>query len=277
MRFLEISIPHLSPDGNFRGAITALLHHNLWQDIDAVYLLPIFQPSLSTSRSPYCITDFKALNDQLGTFDDFDFFVESVHALNKKVVLDLVLNHTSRAHPWINRPDFYMYNLAGNPAAPRGTQWDDVAQLNHHNEAVRNELKEVVEFWKAKGVDGFRFDATAFIPFDFWKEIWPSLDSLITWSDTSQGDYLQLPFSHCTTHLLKGETVHDRSVVFTSNHDIMLSNGSIYQSYGAEAQNKIKEIQSSAPHYMAVPFEKTNDDYCYNFLLTAEPISRADQ
>lgn len=272
MRFLEISIPHLSPEGNFRGAFAALLHHNLLQDIDAVYLLPIFQPSLSTSQSPYCITDFNQLNPQLGNWEDFDFFVESIHALNKKVVLDLVLNHTARAHAWMSQKDFYVLDVAGNPAAPRGTTWNDVAQLNHHNSNVRQELFQVVDFWKAKNIDGFRFDATAFIPIDFWNELLPSLASLITWADTSKAEYLELPFTHCTTHLSKDEPIHERSVVYTSNHDVLLAQGSIRAVYGAHAQSKIIELENSAPHYLAVPFEKTNDNYTYNFLLTAGQI-----
>jgi glycosidase len=268
MNFLEVSIPHLSKEGTFRSALLTLTTDHLMEGIDALYLLPIFQPSLATSRSPYCITDFKALNPQLGNWRDFSFFIESIHALGKKVVLDLVLNHTSPLHPWTHRPDFYVLDLGGKPTAPPHTNWDDVIQLNHENPEVQNELLNVIDFWLALGVDGFRFDAARFIPNAFWEKALARMENKLAWADSD----LPLPFTHFTCK----ESIHERSVVFTTNHDELLSKGSIKNQFGEHALDVIKKRRASAKHYMSIPYEDANLDYYYDFRLSPETISHGD-
>ena len=269
MQFLEVSIPHLGKEGTFRSALDTLNNDHLLDGVDTLYLLPIFQPSLATSKSPYCITDFKALNPQLGNWDDFRFFLKSVHELGKKVVLDLVLNHTSPLHPWTQRAHFYVLDVGGKPTAPPQTNWDDVIQLNHDNPEVQKELLSVIDFWLSQGVDGFRFDAARFIPSSFWEKALSKMINNIAWSDSD----LPLPFTHITCK----EPIHERSVVYTTNHDELLSKGSLKNQFGEHALDRIKKRRASTAHYMAIPYEDSNLDYCYDFRLSSETISHEDQ
>ena len=157
--------------------------------IDAIWLSPVF-------RSPmvdfgYDISDYCAIDPLFGTMDDFDAVLDAAHRVGLKVILDLVPNHTSSEHPWFvssrgsrtsELRDWYIWRDSAPDGGPpnnwlsafggSGWEFDPTTQqyyyhtflscqpdLNWRNPKVREAIKDVMRFWFAKGVDGFRMDA----------------------------------------------------------------------------------------------------------------------
>ncbi|MDF3059441.1 MAG: hypothetical protein K0R17_3656 [Rariglobus sp.] len=84
--------------------------------------------------------------------------------------MDWVANHTAWDHPWLANRNWYLRDRAGNALSPPGKGWDDVAQLNYKNTALREAMIKAMQFWVVNTeVDGFRCDFADGPPFDFWK------------------------------------------------------------------------------------------------------------
>ena len=160
--------------------------------ISGIWLIPIFP---SPSYHGYDITNYRAINPQYGTMADFERLVKAAHANGMKVILDMVINHTSDRNPW--------FIAAQNPASPYrdwyiwagphtnlkeknpwgGPVWRTLGKqhymgifcgcmpdLNYHTPAVRREMIAIGQYWLKKGVDGYRLDAAQY-PFDkFWNQ-----------------------------------------------------------------------------------------------------------
>ena len=190
-------------DGNGDGigdlqGLASRLPYLRWLGVDAIWLTPIYPSPLQDGG--YDITDFKAIHPDLGDLAAFHRFLTTAHKHGIKVILDLVLNHTSILHPWFQRArwapkasperDVYVWSDDPNRYADAPVlfrhfeasnwEWDDVAQqyylhrflrhqpdLNYENALVQEAMLEVVDFWIERGVDGFRLDA---IPFLFEEE-----------------------------------------------------------------------------------------------------------
>ena len=175
-------------DGNGIGdldGVTAKLPYLQRLGVSGIWLMPIFP---SPSYHGYDITDFRAINQQYGTMADFERLVKAAHADGIKVILDMVINHTSDQNPW--------FIAAQNPASPYhdwyiwagphtnldekspwgGPVWRTLGRqhymgifcgcmpdLNYDNPAVRNEMISIGRYWLRKGADGFRLDAAKHI------------------------------------------------------------------------------------------------------------------
>ena len=183
--------------GDFQG-LTARLPYLRWLGVEAVWLTPIYPSPLQDGG--YDITDFQGIHPDLGDLAAFHRFRTAAHKHGIKVILDLVLNHTSTLHPWFQRArwapkhsperDVYVWSDDSNrySEAPvlfrhfeaSNWEWDEVAQqyylhrflrhqpdLNYENPLVQEAMLEVVDVWIERGVDGFRLDA---IPFLFEEE-----------------------------------------------------------------------------------------------------------
>jgi alpha-amylase len=173
--------------------ITARLPYLKWLGVSGLWLTPIFP---SPSYHGYDVTNFFAVNPQFGTMADFHRLLRKAHALGIKVLIDMVLNHTSSRNPWFEQalapksPYHDWYTWAGKGAdlsalSSVGVRaWHrrdgeyylgdfsrDMPDLNYDNPAVRREMIKVGRFWLAQGVDGFRLDATTQIYIDFKSQI----------------------------------------------------------------------------------------------------------
>ena len=100
----EMNVRQLTPEGTLRAAASKLSFlHDL--GIDAVWLMPVYpigeEQRKGSLGSYYSIRDYRAINPELGTMEDFDAFVAEAHRLGLKVLLDWVANHTSRDARWI--------------------------------------------------------------------------------------------------------------------------------------------------------------------------------
>ena len=164
--------------------------------VKAVWLMPMHP---SPSYHKYDVTDYYNIHPDYGTLEEFKAFVEQAHQHGIKVVIDLVVNHTGRDHPWFQEAmknpdspyrDYYVWadkdsiadqiakktttldsdnitqwhDAAGNSESYYGFFWGGMPDLNFDNAAVRQEIFRIGRFWLEEvGVDGFRLDAARHI------------------------------------------------------------------------------------------------------------------
>lgn len=173
--------------GDLRG-ITERLEYFKWLGIQAIWISP-FYPSPMADFG-YDISDYRDIDPQFGTMEDFDQLLSEAHRQGLKVILDFVPNHTSDQHLWFiesrsaktsPKRDWYIWH-DGQPDGSEPNNWKSVfgggawewdqatgqyyyhaflkeqPDLNWRNEAVQEAMYEVMRFWLQKGVDGFRVD-----------------------------------------------------------------------------------------------------------------------
>lgn len=173
--------------GDLNG-ITARLDYLQELGIDAIWLSPIY-PSPDADYG-YDVSDYCEIDPKHGRLADFDRLVESAHARGIRVILDLVLNHTSDQHPWFQQSrssrenpfrDFYIWrepckggqrpnnwqSVFGGSAWQFDPQTDEYyyhmfypgqPDINWHNPVVKDAMLNVFRFWLERGADGFRLD-----------------------------------------------------------------------------------------------------------------------
>ncbi|BAB04591.1 alpha,alpha-phosphotrehalase [Halalkalibacterium halodurans] len=163
--------------------------------VDVIWLTPIY--ASPQKDNGYDISDYYSIHPEYGTMEDFERLLTEVHDRKMKVIMDIVVNHTSTEHEWFKQSaqskdnpyrDFYIwkdpvYGLEPNNWQSKfgGSAWKfdsktdqyylhlfDVSQadLNWENEEVRNRVYEMMDFWFTKGVDGFRLDVINLISKD---------------------------------------------------------------------------------------------------------------
>lgn len=142
--------------------------------VDAIWLTPFF-PSPGADHG-YDVADYTGVDPQFGTLEDFAALVADAHALDVRIVIDLVPNHTSIAHPWFREhPEYYVWtdepnnwlSVFGGPAWERDDEtgrWylhlfaPEQPDLDWHNPGVEREFESIIRFWLDRGVDGIRVD-----------------------------------------------------------------------------------------------------------------------
>lgn len=176
--------------GDLNG-VTAKLDYLQELGVKHLWLMPI---NPSPSYHGYDVTDYYGIHPDYGSMEDFKNLLDEAHKHGIKVVMDLVVNHTSREHPWFNeaikgknssKRDWYMWadDLGLDPSTRGawgqqawhsldgshylGIFWDGMPDLHMDNPDVRAELKKIAQFWLNQGVDGFRLDAAKHVYEDF--------------------------------------------------------------------------------------------------------------
>lgn len=160
--------------------------------VDVLWVCPFFQSP--NDDNGYDISDYQDIMQEFGTMDDFDQLLKETHARGMKLILDLVINHTSDEHPWFiesrsskdsPKRDWYIWRDGKDGKEPNnwesifsGPAWEydekteqyymhifSVKQpdLNWENSDVRHALYDMVNWWLDKGIDGFRVDAISHI------------------------------------------------------------------------------------------------------------------
>ncbi|MEO2203808.1 alpha-glucosidase [Paenibacillus pabuli] len=160
--------------------------------IDVIWICPIYESP--GHDNGYDISDYYAIMRKFGTMEDFDRLLAAAHSRGLKIMMDLVLNHTSDEHAWfaesrsskVNpKRDYYIWRSGKNGQVPNnwesyfgGSVWkhdpetneyylhlysEHQPDLNWNNPQMAEEMYEMVHWWLQKGVDGFRFDAVAHI------------------------------------------------------------------------------------------------------------------
>ncbi|MBT2557664.1 hypothetical protein J7E24_07705 [Hymenobacter sp. ISL-91] len=179
----QVNMRAFSQAGNFAG-VTARLDSIRDLGVNVLYLMPIYPIGTDSKsvNSPYAVKDYRAVNTEFGSLTDLRALVNGAHQRNMAVMLDWVANHTSWDNPWITQhPDWYQKNAAGaiTPVSNNGTTYNDVAQLDFSNAAMRLEMISALKSWVyTANVDGFRFDYADFQPSNFWKQATDTLRNI---------------------------------------------------------------------------------------------------
>ena len=174
----EVNIRQFSPEGTFKG-VEVQLPRLKDLGVDILWLMPMYQigevERKGTLGSYYAISDYKAVNSEFGTMEDFQSLLDAAHAQGFKVILDWVANQTAPDHVWMTgKPaEFYERDAEGN--AIWEYDWTDTRSLNYDNQEVWWAQEDAMRFWLEKGVDGFRCDAAGEMPADFWLAVMPKL------------------------------------------------------------------------------------------------------
>jgi maltose alpha-D-glucosyltransferase / alpha-amylase len=179
-------------NGDFRG-LAQKLDYLQELGVNAIWLMPFFPSPLRDDG--YDISDYRTVNPTYGTLDDFKAFLEAAHQRGIRVIIEMVLNHTSDQHPWFqesrssrNNPRRDWYVWSDTDTKYKGTRlifldtelsnwaWDPVSKqyywhrffshqpdLNYDNPQVRAEMWDIMKFWLSMGVDAFRLDAVPYL------------------------------------------------------------------------------------------------------------------
>jgi cyclomaltodextrinase / maltogenic alpha-amylase / neopullulanase len=167
----EIFPRDFSPAGDLNG-VTARLDALRELGVTILWVMPINpigeKGRKGTFGSPYSVRDYYAVNPDYGTLADFQRLVAETHKRGMKLILDVVLNHTSWDSVLMAHPEFYKHNSHGN-IIPPDPAWNDVAALDYSNPKLREYMIDLLKYWvKECDVDGFRCDVAFMVPTDFW-------------------------------------------------------------------------------------------------------------
>lgn len=149
--------------------------------VDVLWLMPIHPISELNRKgglgSYYAVKDYKAVNPELGTLEQFKDFVKKAHKQGFKVIIDWVPNHSGCDNAWVKEhPDWYALDENGKMFGP--FDWTDVYKFDYSNPAMRAGMIDAMKFWLTEAdIDGFRCDVAMQVPTDFWNEARPQLDA----------------------------------------------------------------------------------------------------
>ena len=168
----SVYVRNHTPEGTFRAVI-----HDLDRiqalGTDIIWFMPIHPIGVKGKKGslgcPYANRDYRAVNPEYGTMEDFKALVDEIHARGMKCIIDVVYNHTSpdsvltQEHPefFYRKPDGSMGNRVGD--------WTDVVDLDYNCRELWDYQIESLVMW-AQIVDGFRCDVASFVPVEFWCE-----------------------------------------------------------------------------------------------------------
>ncbi len=191
--------------------------------VDILWLMPIHPISEKNRKgskgSYYAVQDYKKVNPEFGTNEEFRQLVEEAHRRGMYVMLDWVANHTGWDNPWLlSNKEWYTQDSLGQVIIPEGTDWSDVADLNYDNRAMREAMIEALVYWvKEFDIDGYRCDVAGKVPTDFWEEARSALEEekrvLMLAEDEGTKDLLNSAFDfnygwdmhHCMNKVAQGE------------------------------------------------------------------------
>ena len=180
--------------GDING-ITSKLDYLKELGIDVIWLSPVYKSP--NDDNGYDISDYRDIMDEFGTMEDFNKLLNEAHKRNIKILMDLVVNHTSDEHKWFVESrksrdnkyrDYYIWREGKDGKEPNnwgsifgGSAWQydentnmyylhlfskKQPDLNWENETVRNEIYDMMKWWLDKGIDGFRMDVISMISKD---------------------------------------------------------------------------------------------------------------
>lgn len=177
----EVNTRQYTPEGTFeafRNHIPRLKELG----VDILWFMPIHPISELNRKgelgSYYAVADYKGVNPEFGTLDDFKRVVADAHAAGMKVIIDWVPNHTGCDNAWVKaHPEYYQLNDEGKMYGPY--DWTDVYQLDYGKRATREAMIDAMSYWLTEaGIDGFRCDVAGRVPVDFWNEARTAFDTV---------------------------------------------------------------------------------------------------
>ncbi len=259
----EVNVRQYTKEGTF-AAFEQHLPRLKELGIDVLWFMPIHPISeknrKGTLGSYYAVKDYKEVNPEFGTKEDFKRVVDKAHEMGFKVILDWVANHTGCDNVWtVEHPDWYVRDEAGNFKSPY--DWTDTYELNYDNKDMRAGMLDALKYWITDfGIDGYRCDMAHEVPTDFWNDVRPALDSIkpvFMLAESENYDLLEHAFDtnyswelmHMMADVSKGnKNVEDLTAYiqkldtikcpdgykmnFLTNHDENSWNGTEFERYG---------------------------------------------
>ncbi|SBV94954.1 alpha-amylase family glycosyl hydrolase [uncultured Dysgonomonas sp.] len=177
----EVNVRQYTKEGTF-AAFEQHLPRLKELGVDVLWFMPIHPISeknrKGTLGSYYAVKDYKGINPEYGTKEDFKRLVDKAHEAGFKVILDWVANHTGCDNVWLSdHPDWYVKDETGNPKSPY--DWTDTYELNYDNKDMRTAMTDALKYWVTDfNIDGYRCDMAHEVPTDFWNDVRPALDSI---------------------------------------------------------------------------------------------------
>ena len=217
-----------------------------------------------TLGSPYAATDYKAINPEHGTPEQFRALIDEAHRRGIAVILDFVANHTAWDHEWTEaHPEWYAEGDDGG-FRPPNEDWSDVIQLDHGSEAMHDAMAEAMAWWVREfDIDGFRLDVAGLVPMPFWERVHADLNELkpvFMLAEATGPEFHTVAFDatyawyfgSMAERVARGEATareladaiaedqrrypeHAIRMHFTSNHDWNSWNGTVWERYGDAA------------------------------------------
>ncbi|KAJ8668199.1 hypothetical protein QAD02_009862 [Eretmocerus hayati] len=272
--------------------ITSKLEHVKDTGADALYLSPIF--TSPQKDFGYDITNYTDIYEDFGTLEDFDEMVSKAHDLGLKVILDYVPNHSSDEHVWFQNsvdkiPPYDDYYVWKDPReGPNGErlppndwlsafggsawEWNDKRQqyyyhvylagqpdFNYRNPALRKEMEDVLSFWLARGVDGFRVDSANLLFEDAQLRNEPLMDPSLT------------PDNY--EHIF-----HKYTRILDDNYEVVASWRNLMDRFSLETKTDRKflilEVHAPIPHKMGY-YDVGADPFNFMFLFNLTGKSTA--
>ncbi|MBO74756.1 MAG: alpha-amylase [Flavobacteriales bacterium] len=188
----EVNVRQHTPEGTF-NAFAEDLPRLKDLGVDILWLMPIHpigevnrkggenknnfmvEPGSSSMGSPYSVKDYYKINPDFGTEADLRALTDAAHALDMKVIIDWVANHTAFDNEWTeSHLEYFLLDDSGNLQPPSGTDWWDVTQLDWENgreSGLYDAMADALEYWVREfGIDGYRCDVAGKVPTDFWEK-----------------------------------------------------------------------------------------------------------
>lgn len=168
----QVFVRQFSSTHDFNGVIRQL---DRIKDLgtDILYLLPFYPIGKKDRKgsvgSPYSIYDYRAIDPLNGTLEDFKNLIEQTHQKGMKIIIDMVLNHTSRDSVLLQQHKDWFYLKNGEIGNKVG-DWSDICDLDYSNDKLVEEIIDMLKYWVSLGVDGFRMDVCSMVPASFWKK-----------------------------------------------------------------------------------------------------------
>lgn len=166
----SVFVRNYSEEGTF-DAVRKDLSRIKALGVDIIWLMPIHpigeKARKGTLGSPYAIRDYRAVNPEFGTLEDFKRLVDDIHSLGMKCIIDVVYNHTS-PDSWLsqNHPEWFYHKPDGS-FGNRVGDWTDIIDLDYSQPDLWDYQIDTLKMW-AEIVDGFRCDVAPMVPLDFW-------------------------------------------------------------------------------------------------------------
>ena len=168
----SVFVRNHTDEGSFRAVIPDLPRiRKLGTDV--VWLMPIHpigkEKRKGTLGSPYANMDYRSVNPEYGSLEDFAALADAIHENGMKCIIDVVYNHTSPDSVlWKTHPEFFYKKKDGQPGNHVG-DWSDIIDLDYTVPELWDYQIESLKYW-AGFVDGFRCDVASMVPVGFWKK-----------------------------------------------------------------------------------------------------------
>ncbi len=259
----EVNVRQYTTEGTFQ-AFKNHLPRLKEMGVEVLWFMPTTPISVEGRKgslgSYYAVQNYKEVNPEFGSLQDFVDLVKDAHQLGFKIIIDWVANHTGNDNVWINEhPDFFCHDDSNKIVHPNG--WEDVSKLNFDNLQMQAAMIDAMKFWIATcDIDGFRCDMAHLVPLEFWKKARTELEmykmNLFWLAECEEANYHEVfdatytwKWMHTTEEFYKRRIdlnslfavlqEYDQAfpkdafrTYFTSNHDENSWNGTEYEKYG---------------------------------------------